>query len=327
MSKCFEPGTINGLSLANRFVRSATWEGMATSDGAATPKLQEAYAALVEGEVGLIVTGHAYVAKPGQAAPWQLGVDTDERIPGLAKLTATVHDRGGKIVLQLAHAGTFASAKLTGGPPWAASALEGPDASPRREMSGGDIRALTTCFAEAAARAREAGFDGVQLHCAHGYLLSQFLSPLYNRRADEYGGGIENRARFPVGVVRAIRAAVGADYPVLAKLNGDDFVEGGLNAADALRAGGMLADAGLDAIETSGGPADRSPPGAQPDGEKRNPGSLFSERSRGVSAGTGHSGDSGRRPAIVRDRGKDCWKAERRISSPCAARSSASPGW
>ena len=253
MSKCFEAGKINGMELANRFVRSATWEGMAADDGAVTPRLKEIYAALAEGGVGLIITGHSYVDKPGQAGPWQLGAYKDDLVPGLKELTATVHDRGGRIVMQLAHAGNFSAKQLTQTPPWVASDFEGLSTSPRHEMTIDDIRTLTVSFAAGASRAKEAGFDGVQIHSAHGYLLSQFLSPLYNRRTDDYGGNIENRARLHIELVRAIRDAVGSDFPILAKLNGGDFVEGGLDTSDAIQAGRLLAAAGLDALEISGG--------------------------------------------------------------------------
>jgi 2,4-dienoyl-CoA reductase-like NADH-dependent reductase (Old Yellow Enzyme family) len=253
MSKCFKTGRINRMELANRFVRSATWEGMATEDGAVTLKLKEIYAALAEGGVGLTITGHSFVDKLGQAGPWQLGAYKDELVPGLKELTDMVHNRGGRIVMQLAHAGHFAAKQLTQTPPWVASDFEGLSNSPRREMTADDIQALTTSFTAAASRAQEAGFDGVQIHSAHGYLLSQFLSPLFNRRTDDYGGNIENRARIHVNVVRAIRDAVGLDFPILMKLNCGDFVEGGLDTTDAVQAGRLLAEAGLDALEVSGG--------------------------------------------------------------------------
>jgi 2,4-dienoyl-CoA reductase-like NADH-dependent reductase (Old Yellow Enzyme family) len=253
MSKLFEPGTINGMELSNRFVRSATWEGMAAGDGAVTPKLIETTVALAKGGVGMIITGQAHVRPEGQAAPWQIGVYKDELIDGLREMAAAVHENGGKIVMQIAHAGNFAVEQLTGLVPWVASDFEGLAKTPRREMTVDDIRALTISFAEAAERAKAAGFDGLQIHCAHGYLLSQFLSPLYNRRMDDYGGPIENRARIHLGVLRAVRKAVGDDFPILAKFNCSDFVEGGLNTADALQVAGLLADAGLDALEISGG--------------------------------------------------------------------------
>jgi 2,4-dienoyl-CoA reductase-like NADH-dependent reductase (Old Yellow Enzyme family) len=253
MSRLFEPGTINKMVVPNRFVRSATWEGMATDEGAVTPRLIETMAALARGGVGMIITSHAYIRKEGQAGAWQLGVYADDLMEGLTEMAGAVHDHGAKVVMQLAHAGTFAAERLTGITPWAASEVEGLAKRPRHEMTVDDIRAVTQSFAQAAQRARIAGYDGVEMHAAHGYLLSQFLSPLYNRRTDAYGGDIEKRARFPLEVLRAIRGAVGKDFPVLAKLNCGDFVEGGLSTADAVRAGQLLAEAGLDALEVSGG--------------------------------------------------------------------------
>jgi len=253
MSKLFESARINGMELSNRFVRSATWEGMAADDGAVTPKLIETMIALAKGGVGMIITSHAYVKQEGQAGPWQIGVYKDGLIDGLKEMAAAVHESGGKIVMQIAHAGHFAVEQLTGLAPWVASDFEGLAKTPRHEMTVDDIQALTKSFAEAARRAKVAGFDGVQLHSAHGYLLSQFLSPLFNRRRDEYGGSIENRDRLHLGVLRAVREAVGDDFPILAKLNCGDFVEGGLDTTDALKVGEMLAEAGLDALEISGG--------------------------------------------------------------------------
>lgn len=253
MSMLFERTEINGMTLENRFVRSATWKGLAFEDGAVTTKLVEAMVRLAQGRVGLIVTGHAYVSPEGQAGPWQLGVYQDELVPGLQRMTAAVHDAGGRIVLQLAHAGTFASAKLTRTTPWAVSAFEGLARTPRREMTVEDIQNLKASFAEAARRGQEAGFDGVQIHAAHGYLLSQFLSPAFNRREDAYGGDAERRSRAPLEVVRAVREMVGPDYPVLIKMNGRDDADGGLELEEAVQAAQKLEAAGLDALELSGG--------------------------------------------------------------------------
>ena len=241
------------MVLSNRFVRSATWEGMATTGGDVTPKLIETMAALAKGGVGLIITSHAYVRPEGQASPWQIGIFKDELIDGLKEMTEAVHDCGGKIVIQLAHSGNSAPEQLTKQPPMVVSNFEGLAKTPRKEMTVSDIRELAAAFADAAGRARSAGFDGVQIHSAHGYLLNQFLSPAFNRRQDEYGGEIQNRARIHLEVYHAIRKTVGEDYPVLVKLNCQDFAENGLSLEDALQAGSMLADAGLDAIEVSGG--------------------------------------------------------------------------
>jgi 2,4-dienoyl-CoA reductase-like NADH-dependent reductase (Old Yellow Enzyme family) len=253
MSKLFETGEINGMKLANRFVRSATWEGMAADDGACTPQLIDLMVGLAKGGVGLIITSHTYVSPEGQAGPWQVGVYDDKLIPGLEAMAAAVHENGGKIVMQLAHAGYFANAKLTGQTPMAPSNVEGFAKGPRQEMNAADIQGVVKAYATAAGRAQKAGFDGVQIHSAHGYLLSQFLSPAFNQRKDEYGGDIRNRARALVEVLQEIRLTVGKDYPVLVKMNCQDFIENGLRPEDSLQAGKMLAENGIDAIELSGG--------------------------------------------------------------------------
>jgi 2,4-dienoyl-CoA reductase-like NADH-dependent reductase (Old Yellow Enzyme family) len=253
MAKLFEKVKIKNMILQNRFVRSATWEGMAQKDGSVTPRLIDHMVALAGGGVGLIVSGYAFIRQDGQSGPWQLGVDRDQLIGGLREMAARVHENAGKIVLQLAHGGFFAMKKLIGRPPLAPSDLPGVAKSPRRVMTIGDIKELIGAFAEGARRARQAGFDGVQIHAAHGYLLSQFLSPAFNRRTDEYGGSIENRARFLIEALRAVRLIVGADYPVLVKMNARDFMDNGLELDDSLKVSHMLVAEGIDAIEISGG--------------------------------------------------------------------------
>ncbi len=253
MSRLFESTTLNGMKLSNRFVRSATWEGMATQEGAVTPKLIEAMTALVRGGVGLIISSHAYIRPEGQAAPWQLGIHKDELIEGLQKMTAAIHEGGGKVVLQLAHAGNFAAERLTGLPPWVVSNFTGLAESPRKEITVQEIQEIIMGYADAARRAKSAGFDGIQIHSAHGYLLSQFLSPVFNRRQDIYGGKVSNRARIHLEVCDAIRKVVGKDYPILIKMNCQDFIENGLTREDSLEVAGLMAHAGIDAIELSGG--------------------------------------------------------------------------
>jgi len=253
MSILFEASSINGLTLPNRFIRSATWEGLATANGAVTPDLTETMAALARGGVGLIISGHAYVDRVGQAGPRQLGIYSDDLLPGLKKMVSAVHTAGGKIVAQLAHAGYFAAAKLSGLEPWAVSGDVDLVEGQRHTMTTEDIKTTVEAFAAAAERAVKAGFDGVQIHSAHGYLLSQFLSPLFNRRTDAYGGAIANRVRIHQEVLAAVRATVGKDYPVLIKFNCSDFVDGGLALEEALAAAQALQRAGIDAIELSGG--------------------------------------------------------------------------
>ncbi len=253
MSVLFESSEINGMTLRNRFVRSATWEGMATTEGEVTPKLVETMAALARGGVGLIITGHAYVSQDGQAAPLQLGAHRDDLIDGLRLMADSVHEHGGRIVMQLAHAGRFTAHKITGTPPWVVSNFEGLSKSPCRELTVHHIEEIVQCFGDAARRAKAAGFDGVQIHAAHGYLLSQFLSPEFNRREDQYGGAIANRTRALLEVYQAVRETVGAEFPILVKLNCGDFVDNGLTPEDSARVGRMLDKAGMDAIELSGG--------------------------------------------------------------------------
>ncbi len=253
MSHLFEPARIGSMELRNRFVRSATWEAMATAEGAVTPRLIDTIAALAKGGVGLIISGHAYIRSEGQAGPLQMSASRDELIPGLRQMAAAAHDHGAKMVLQMAHAGYFAAHNLTGRPPFAVSAAVKLDDVPRRELTPADIQEVVHAFAAAAARAKTAGFDGVQIHSAHGYLFNQFLSPLFNRRTDAYGGSAANRVRVHLETIRAVRNAVGADYPVFIKLNGRDFIEGGLELEESVEAAAVIEQAGLDAVELSSG--------------------------------------------------------------------------
>ena len=253
MSRLFETTSIKSLTLANRFIRSATYSGLASEDGFVTPELIEVMVGLAKGQVGLIITGHAYVRPGGQAGPRQLGIYDDALVPGLAEMVEAVHEAGGKIVVQITHAGLAAPSKLTGQEAAGPSAVKGYYPSEPRELSETEIDELVEAFGRAAGRAVAAGFDGVQVHAAHGYLLSQFLSPAFNRRSDAYGGSVEARAAFPARVVQAVCQAVGPDWPVLVKMNGQDFLKGGLETADSARAAGILVEAGVDLVELSGG--------------------------------------------------------------------------
>ncbi len=252
MKNLFETTTINTMSLRNRFVRSATWEGMAGDDGSVTPRLIDMYVRLAEGGVGLIVTSHAYISKEGQAGPWQLGIYSDALIEGFSARTEAVHKAGGKIILQLAHAGCRGAPDLTGLEPFGPSATEIEKGKFCRAMTSDEILEIGKKFAQAAARAEKAGFDGVQIHAAHGYLLSQFLSPFHNKRKDDYGGTVQHRAQIVLEVVRRVREAIGG-RALLIKMNSEDFVEGGFSVDDMLEVSALLDKAGIDAIELSGG--------------------------------------------------------------------------
>lgn len=254
MRKLFDETQIGGMSLPNRLVRSATWEGMCEQDGRPTRKLAACYANLAQGGVGLIITGYTFIHPDGKQLPGQMGIHTDAFAAEMEALTAAVHLHGGKICLQLVHAGGQASAKTIGRQPVAPSALavaQYPE--PPAELSREEITELVARFGAGAKRAKEYGFDAVQLHAAHGYLINQFLSPLTNRRSDSYGGSVENRSRFLLEVYRRVRSAVGDEFPVLVKLNGADNVEGGLELGDAIHAARALDEEGIDAIEVSGG--------------------------------------------------------------------------
>jgi len=260
----FDAGLINGMSVPNRFVRSATWEGLAAEDGTVNPELTEKMVELARGEVGLIITGYAFVGRDGQSSPRQLAVDDDRFVPGLRGMAAAVHAAGGKIALQLVHGGAFSNPGLTGRELIGPSAGEKDGTPTSRAMSKEDIAVVTAAFTQAALRAKQAGFDAVQIHAAHGFLLSQFLSSALNRRTDDYGGSLPNRARLLLEVVRSARQAVGRDYPILIKLNSEDFLEGGMTREEAVQVAIMLERATVDAIEYSGGtvasPATLMPP-------------------------------------------------------------------
>ncbi len=235
MKSLFHGTQINGMTLANRFVRSATWSGLADDDGYVTPRLVEVVQKLARGGVGLIITGHAYVHPSGRHSPWQLGIDDDGKMEGLARMTDAVHGQGGKIAVQLGYGGAYLSKSRV------------------RQMTKDDIRRLVKAYADAARRARSSGFDAVQVFAAHGFFLSQLLCPRYNDRNDEYGGAIRNRARCLLEVLDAIRQSLGQDYPILVKLNAHDGVKDGLQLEESIRVGEMLEAGGIDAIEVSGG--------------------------------------------------------------------------
>lgn len=252
----FDPIRIGTLELANRFVRSATWEGMCLPGGHPTPRLIELYRQLAAGGVGLIISGYTFIRPDGIQLPGKMGIHEDSLIAELRQLTAAVHQQGGRVWCQLVHAGGQTSSRAIGAVPIAPSAVQPPNYPEMpREMSPEEIRAVVEAFAAGARRAREAGFDGIQLHGAHGYLIHQFLSPLMNRRRDDYGGSPENRRRFLEEICQAVRREVGADYPVGIKLTAADHLPGGLEVAEATSVAAALPALGIDAIEVSAGTA------------------------------------------------------------------------
>lgn len=253
MTSLFASNNIGSLSLPNRIVRSATAEGMADPDGRPTSQLGELYKDLVRGGVGLIISGHMYVHPSGKAHTEMTGIYDDELIPDLAKLADAVHEEQGRIVVQINHAGMQVDEEVVS-EAIAPSAIEVPFLPrPAREMTTQEIEATIQAFGNAARRCQEAGFDGVQIHAAHGYLISQFLSPFVNRRTDQWGGNSKKRMRFLRDVCTAVREQVGPDYPMLIKLGMMDAVEGGLSADEGAQVAAALEMMGIDALEISGG--------------------------------------------------------------------------
>jgi 2,4-dienoyl-CoA reductase-like NADH-dependent reductase (Old Yellow Enzyme family) len=249
----FKPGSIGSLDLPNRLIRSATAERVADPDGRPRPALQDLYRELARGGVGLIISGHMYVHPSGKVHPEMTGIYTDAFVPDLAELVTAVHRSGGRIAAQINHGGMQCS-RQTVSQTIAPSAIDTPFLSqPAREMTTDEIARAIQDYADAARRAQEAGFDAVQLHGAHGYLISQFLSPFVNRRADAWGGDLNGRMRFLRAVCAAVREQVGPDYPVFIKLGMLDAVESGLTPEEGARVAGALQGMGLDGIEISGG--------------------------------------------------------------------------
>lgn len=245
----FESTFLGGLLLRNRFVRSATHEGLADAEGLYTPALADLYARLAKDGVGLIISGHTYVSPEGKASVKQAAAKP-EAVDLWRVATDVVHENGGKIALQLAHGGCNASNPATAIGP---SAFTIPKKGDTREAAPAEIDGLVDAFARAAELARKGGFDAVQIHAAHGYLISQFLSPFYNKRADEYGGPLENRMRLLLRVYDAVRKAVGDAFPVLIKINSEDFVAGGFTADECAQVCRELEKRGLNGVELSGG--------------------------------------------------------------------------
>jgi 2,4-dienoyl-CoA reductase-like NADH-dependent reductase (Old Yellow Enzyme family)/NADPH-dependent glutamate synthase beta subunit-like oxidoreductase len=242
----FEPYELKGLHIKNRFMRSPMVLSMAAHDGTVTDDLLRVYRTAAEGGVGLCCTGCMAVNAAARMTEQQLGVWTDDQIPGLATLTDTVHAYGDGCVF-------FAQIFSEGAHSWGYSYGQSDAGLDVNSLDQAQIWAMVEAFADAGLRVREAGFDGVHLHAGHGYLISQFLSPAVNDRDDGWGGDIRRRSRFLVEILRAIRERVGADYPVGVKMNTADYLPGGHWQSDTVQVARLLADEGVGLIEMSGG--------------------------------------------------------------------------
>lgn len=245
------PGQIGRVATRNRFIRSATYETLADERGLPTAGYVELHRRLAAGGVGLNFTGFVSVHPSGKYTPSMPNLETDEHVAAFARVADAVHEEGGKIFVEIAHAGSQAKE---------AESIVAPSAVPNpafghhpRAADEEEIVELVDAFGRTAGRVKEAGFDGVHVHAGHGYLISEFLSPVTNRREDRWGGSPENRLRFTLEVYRAMRAAVGPSFPIGWKLGLQDFVEGGLELEEGLAAAEALDREGVDALEGSAG--------------------------------------------------------------------------
>ena len=254
MSALFEKTEVKGLTLRNRLVRSATHEGMADGNGCPTPSLFKLYDDLAKGGIGLIITGVAHVTQNGKVANGANGIDKDEVVPKYRELVKSAHDNGVSIAMQIGHAGRQTTPDIIATQPIAPSPVKDKIflVTPK-EMSEGDIEEMIDAFGQAARRARESGFDAVQLHGAHGYLINQFLCPHTNRRKDKWGGSVANRMRFVHEIYKTCRKQLGEDFPILIKMNAYDKMKNGLKLEEGVAMAKEMADMGFDGIEVSCG--------------------------------------------------------------------------
>jgi 2,4-dienoyl-CoA reductase-like NADH-dependent reductase (Old Yellow Enzyme family) len=256
MSVLFSAMKIGNVELPNRFVSSATYEGMAKETGEVSDELIKRYVRLAKGGVGLSITGIMFVHSFGRGYKYQTGIHHDSMIDGLKKLVDAVHQSGGKIAFQLAHGGRQTTKDMIGKTPLAPSS-RGRDpinfVKPK-EMTENDIMETINSFGAAAKRAVEAGADGIQLHGAHGYLISEFLSPYFNIRKDSWGGSDENRFRFLKEVFLEVETMVPDGFPVLVKLNANDYTpQKGVAPSLTAKYAGWLTELGIDGVEVSCG--------------------------------------------------------------------------
>ncbi len=238
---------IGALELRNRVVMPPMATGLATESGEVTEELIEHYRARAPW-IGLVIVEHSYVQISGKLSANQLGAYSDELVSGLRRLAESVKVEGAPVALQINHAGVKADPKLTGQSAVGPSAIRG-----ARRMGEVDIQETVDAFGEAAGRAVEAGFDVVEIHGAHGFLLNQFTSPITNRRTDSYGGDLENRVRFPLMVVERVKGETSGRAQIWYRLGADDLDPNGNTPEDAGAMAGLLAEAGVEVFDVSGG--------------------------------------------------------------------------
>lgn len=258
MTDPYSPCSLFGTTLPTRIVRSATHEGMADECGKPDATLARLYERYAEGGAGLIITGYMGISQQGKCPLYNMTmIDSDELIPAWRELTERVHKAGAPIFAQIAHSGRQTRKKITGEKTVAPSAIRDFlywETLPHR-LRTKEIHKITDDFAAAALRAKKAGFDGVQLHCAHGYLLHGFLSPHTNKRHDKWGGSTENRFRIVDEALSKMRSAVGNGFPIIVKISASEKERDGLRPEEAVKIAVLMEKAGADGIEVSCGRA------------------------------------------------------------------------
>lgn len=249
--------SFSGLTLRNRIVMPPMWSGQATPEGRVTDKIIEYHKVRAAAGCGLIIVEHSFVHPGGRNSATQIGVYADELIEGLRRLASAIKGEGAVAALQISHAGSRVAPGALGTiRPVAPSAVRhpyDPDGAIPEALTKSRIEEVVKAFGAAAVRARDAGFDAVEIHAAHGFLLSEFLSPLTNQRTDEFGGDVENRSRVHMAVLGEVRQRLGAGFPILVRLGAHDETPGGLELEDACRTAVRLAENGADLIDVSGG--------------------------------------------------------------------------
>ena len=249
-----DPIQVGTLSVPNRIVMPPMGIGKATASGEVTEDHIEHYVARAKARPGLIIVEFTWVEARGSPVSKALGIDTDDKIPGLRRLVSAVKETGTPVAIQIAHAGARVRYSASGQHPVGPSHIKPPRAvETPHVLTVDEIGGLVEKFADAAVRAAEAGFDAVELHGAHGYLLSQFVSPYTNQRQDDYGGSVEGRARFPLEIVAEVRRRLGAEYPLFYRLGVTDFMPGGLTLEEGTAIAALLVDAGVDLMDISAG--------------------------------------------------------------------------
>lgn len=255
MSFLLEPLNSGKLILKNRLIMPPMATSKSEKDGKVSKAILDYYDEKSKGGyLSLIIIEHSFIMQQGKASENQISVANDDVIENLKKLASVIQKNGSKAVMQINHAGSAASKDVTGTVPVGPSAVANPfKGDMPKELTHEEIKDIVKGFKEAAIRVKKAGFDGVEIHSAHGYLLNQFFSPLTNKRTDEYGGDVKGRIKIHLEIIKAIREAVGDEFPILMRLGASDYMEGGNTIEDSKIAAHEFEKAGLDILDISGG--------------------------------------------------------------------------